>query len=90
MSELVRIWCIGGDMTEYYVAHSEEEMRQYYISLVGKKEAESDMADHFAEVPQSAMDVEFDWDDDGKKIKTTWRKQIENALAPCQISTGYN
>lgn len=89
-TDTVRIWCIGGDGTEYYAAHSEEEMRQFYVWLVGKEDAERDMADHFSEVPQSAMDVEFDWDDDGKKIKTTWRKQVEGAHIPCQISTGYN
>ena len=87
----IRVWCIGPDGTEYYAAHSEEEMRDFYVGLVGKEEAERDLAEHFEEVPQAALDVEFQFDEDGNKIMTTWRKLIDSAITiPTQISTGYN
>jgi hypothetical protein len=87
----VRVWCIGPDETEYYAAHDEAELRQMYVEMVGEEQTVEDFAAHYQEVPQSAMDVEFDWtDEDGVRGKTTWRKQINEAYVPCQVSTGYN
>jgi hypothetical protein len=87
----VRVWCIGPDSTEYYAAHDEAELRKMYVEMVGEEQAAEDFAAYCVEVPQSAMDEPFDWtDEDGRRIKTTWRKQINDAYVPCQISTGYN
>lgn len=87
----VRVWCIGSDRTEFFAAHSEEEMRQYYTRMVGKSQAEEDFAEYFTEVPEAVLDVEIELDDDGKKLMTTWRKQADSAtIIPTQISTGYN
>lgn len=32
----------------------------------------------------------FVMDEDGKEVKTTWRKLAESSTLPCQISSGYN
>lgn len=88
---VVRIWCIGPDGTEYFAAHSRKELIKMYIEMVGREQQEEDFAAHCEEVPQSCLDDEFDWtDEEGRKVKTTWRKQIECALIPGQISTSYN
>lgn len=88
--EETKIWCIGADRTEYYAAHSEEEMRQFYIGLVGKQQAEEDFEGCFEELAESELDAEFEMEEDGEKRKTTWRKELIGAHIPCQISTGYN
>ena len=85
----IKVFCIGPDETEYYAANSKEELRQYYIQLVGAQQAEEDFA-NFREIPKSELDVEFEFNDDGVKRRTTWRKEIAGAKVPCQISTGYN
>jgi len=91
--EDIRVWCIGPDGTEYYAAHSEAEMRQFYIEMVGKEQAEEDFAADFTEVPSSKLDEEFDeLDESGKVIgRTTWRKRIAvETRIPTQIASGYN
>jgi len=72
----VRVWCIGAENTEYYAAYSEEEMRQFYIEMVGSKHAEEDFAACFEEVPVSELDVEFELVEQGKHVKTSWLKLI--------------
>lgn len=86
----VRVWQIGPDGTEYYAARSEEEMKAYYRQIVGDDEScDEDLRDHFEEVKD--LDAEFDFNDDGEKTRTTWRKLAEDqAHLPTQISTGYN
>ena len=85
----IHIYRIGSDGTEYYAAHSEEEMRQYYREICGTEDyCEEDLKERFEEVTD--IDTEFDYSEDGKKIKTTWRKLAEASQMPCQISTGYN
>jgi hypothetical protein len=88
----IRVWQIGPDGTEYYAAHSEEEMKRYYRNVLGPRDretAEDDLIHHFEEVEN--LDEEFEFDDDGEKATTTWRKLAESGAAlPCQISTGYN
>lgn len=85
----IRVWQIGPDRTEYYAAHSEEEMRAYYRLNSDPATCESDLADEMQEVIN--LDEEFVFDDDGEKVKTTWRKLAESCgTLPCQISTGYN
>jgi hypothetical protein len=87
----VRVWCIGSEKTEYYAAHSEEEMRQFYIEMVGKKHAEEDMAAWFQEVPESELDTEFDLGEEGNHVKTTWQKLIQlHETIPAQIKTAFN
>ena len=86
----VRVWIVGGDGTEYYAAHSEEELRAFYIRMVGAEQAELDFADGLEEVQQADMEAEIEMDDDGEKRRTTWRKELEGAAIPSQISTGYN
>lgn len=92
MSDLqVRVWQIGSDGTEFYAAHSEEEMKDFYRELVGTEDyCETDLRDHFEEVPAAAMDAEVEFNDDGKIIRTTWRKLAASASLPTQISSGYN
>jgi hypothetical protein len=88
-NESIRVFQIGPDGTEYFAAHSEEEMRAYYRLNSDPDTCESDLADEFQEVTN--LDEEFDFDDDGEKVRTTWRKLAESASKyPCQISTGYN
>jgi hypothetical protein len=87
MDKSVRVWQIGPDGTEYYSAHSEEEMKKYYRSL-GTDTCEEDLRDHFEEVTD--LDAEFEFDDDGERSRTTWRKLAESMPIPTQISTGYN
>lgn len=86
-----RVWQIGPDGTEYFAAHSEEEMKEYYRTMLGPREkqlAEHDLKHHFEEVLD--LDTEFDFEDDGEKTRSTWRKIVETgAKLPCQISTGY-
>jgi hypothetical protein len=86
----VRVWQIGPDGTEYYAAHSEEEMKAYYRSICGTEEhCEEDLRDYFEEVTD--LDAEFNFNDDGLKTRTTWRKLAEDQSdLPTQISTGYN
>ena len=90
----IRVWQIGPDGTEYYAAFSEQEMRSFYRSLLGsrpedQREAEHDLKHHFDEVEN--LDEEFEFNDDGQKLITTWRKLAATATSlPCQISTGYN
>jgi|ERR1700733_6382708 len=88
----VRVWQIGPDGTEYYAAHSEEEMKRYYRALLGpgnRGDAIHDLKHNFKEVGD--LDEEFEFDDDGEKKTTTWRKLAESAgVLPCIISTGYN
>jgi hypothetical protein len=72
-----RVWCIGASRTEYYAAHSEEELRDFYAEMAGKKHAEEDFAAYFKEVPETQLDTEFELEADGKTIKTTWRKLVD-------------
>jgi hypothetical protein len=89
--EQIRVWQIGPDGTEYYAAHSEEELRAWYVKAVGEKQAAEDFAE-FWEVPASKMDEEFEFNDGGEIRKTTWRKladEIAVSNCPTQISSGY-
>lgn len=88
MSE-IHVYLIGSDGTEYYAAHSEQEMRDWYLRTIGDDSAVEDLRDEFEEVTD--IDSEFDFNDDGEMKRTTWRKLAEecNEL-PCQLSTGYN
>ena len=86
----MKVFCIGSDGTEYYAANSEEEMRRCYVETVGEEQAKEDIDSGFEEIPEENMDVEFDFNDDGKQINTTWRKLAEGADPGAQISTGYN
>lgn len=86
--ETIRVWQIGPDGTEYYAAHSEEEMKDWYRKTVGEEQAAEDM-DDFEEVHD--LDTVMPFDDDGVKTTTTWRKLAEDCPElPAQISTGYN
>jgi hypothetical protein len=85
----VKVWQIGPDGTEYYAAHSEEEMKKYYREICGSEEhCEEDLREHFEEITN--LDAEFDFNDEGEKKRMTWRKLAEDQELPCQISTGYN
>ena len=85
MSE-IHVWQIGPDGTEYYAAHSEKEMREWYSTLTDT--AEIDLRDYFEEVTD--IDSEFDFNDDGEMKRMTWRKLAEDCSElPCQLSTGY-
>ena len=87
----VRVWCIGPDKTEFYAAHSEGQMREFYIEMVGRKHAEADLAAYFQEVPESELDIEFSLGEEGNAAKTTWRKLIElHEALPAQIKTAFN
>jgi hypothetical protein len=90
--ETIRVWQIGPDGTEYFAANSEDEMKQYYRQMLGAREkaqADHDLIHHFEEVGD--LDEEFEFDDDGEKRMTTWRRLAQSASElPCQISTGYN
>lgn len=84
-----RVWQIGPDGTEYFVAHSEEEMKAYYRLNSDAETCESDLRDEFQEVTD--LDETFAMNDDGKETQTTWRKLADSATqVPSQISTGYN
>lgn len=85
----IYVWQIGPDGTEYYAAHSEEEMKAYYREMCGSEDhCEEDLRDNFEEVD---LDQEIDFNDEGKVTRTTWRKVAESAgKLPTQISTGYN
>jgi len=86
----IRVWQIGPDGTEYFAAHSEDEMKDYYRRTMGiGPETERDLTRHFEEVEN--LDEEFAFNDDGHLTNTTWRTLAESASSlPCQISTGYN
>lgn len=85
----IRVWQIGPDGTEYYAAHSEQEMREYYKTLVDEETWTEDLRDYFEEVTD--IDKEFNFNDDGEHRKTTWRQLAQECTAlPCQLSTGYN
>lgn len=87
MSDEVKVWQIGPDGTEYFAARSEEEMREWY--KLNCDTWEEDLRDYFEEV--TGLDIEFEFDDDGDKERTTWRKlALSYPELPCQISTGYN
>lgn len=91
-TQTIRVWQIGPDGTEYYAAHSEEEMKRFYRQLLGPRDkaiADDDLSLYFEEVTD--LDEEFDFNDDGEKTKTTWRKLAESSgELPTQISTGYS
>lgn len=82
-----RVWCIGSDRTEYFAARSEEEVRTLYIGMVGDEQATEDFEACFLEVTD--YDKEFDFDEDGTKIRTTWRKLLDDVTTPTQVSSGY-
>lgn len=87
-TQTIRVFVIGSDGTEVYAAHSVEEMAEWYRKLMGK-DAEEDLGDYFQELTD--IDSEFDFDDDGTKVKTSWRKlAAERHDLPCQLSTAYN
>jgi len=94
--EVIRAWVIGCDGTEVYVAHSEEEMRQYYIELVGEADAAEDLAAHFTEIPQDQMDVERNFSEENpetgkfEKVLTSYRKLALEGEIPGQILSSYN
>ena len=90
MTATVRVWCIGADRTEMYAAHSEEELRTMYVEMVGEDQTVEDFAEYCEELSPEEMDAEIDFNDDGKIIKTTWRKVAEGGRVPAQISTSYN
>lgn len=89
----VRVWQIGTDGTEYYAASSVKEMKRWYMQLAGTNKDdharhERDLREHFEEVED--IDAEFDFNDDGEKRITTWRKLAQECKElPCQLSTGY-
>jgi len=84
----LRVWVIGSDGTEVYAAHSEEEMKQYYREMCGTEEyCEEDLRDNFTEITN--LDAEFEFNDDGNTITTTWKKLAEESHLPCQLSTAY-
>jgi hypothetical protein len=87
----VRVWCIGSTRTEYFAAYSEDEMRRCYIEMVGKEQAETDFAMDFIEVPESELDVPFDFDvnDVNKIMQTTWRELTQVSRIPGQIRSDY-
>ena len=83
----IRIWCIGSDGTEYYAAHSEEEMCKWYIATVGAEMADEDLREYFRELSPEEMDAEVIFGDE--RAVTTFRKLAEACELPTQISTGY-
>jgi hypothetical protein len=86
----MRVWCIGSDGTEFWAARSEEEMRECYIAEVGESQAKEDIEDGFDELSDERMDEEFDFNDNGKTVRTTFRKLAEKAEPGSMLSTGYN
>ena len=87
-TQTIRVWQIGPDGTEYYAAHSEEEMRKWYTETVEPDIGDNDLRDYFEEVTD--IDKEFDFMDDGEVKRMTWRKLAEECgELPCQLSTGY-
>jgi hypothetical protein len=92
--EVIRAWIIGLDGTEVYVAHSEEEMRQYYTDLVGAEDAAEDLAKNFTEIPQDQMDEELNFKQENpvtgkvETVTTTYRKLAEEGDIPSQIVSG--
>jgi hypothetical protein len=72
-----RVWCIGASRTEYYAARSEEELREFYAEMAGRKRAEEDFAAYFEEVPESQLNTEIELNEDGMTIKTTWLKLVD-------------
>lgn len=87
--EPFRVWQIGPDGTEYYAAHSEEEMKAFYREMCGTEEhCEEDLRDYFEEVTD--LDAEFEYNDEGRVERTTWRKLAQRSKLPTQLSSGYN
>ena len=86
----IRVWCIGGDGTEYYAAHSLEELGQFYLGLVGWQQLLEDVSSGFRELSNTELDAKFDFDEDGVVRRTSFRKLAKEAKLPNQISTGYN
>ncbi|MDR3793510.1 MAG: hypothetical protein P4L03_09020 [Terracidiphilus sp.] len=87
----IRVWCIGAEKTEYYAAYSEEDLRQFYIEMVGSKQAEDDFAACFEEVPEPELDRVFELAEEGTHVKTTWLKLIGlHESFPALIRTGDN
>jgi hypothetical protein len=85
----VRVWCIGAEKTEYYAAYSEENIRQFYIEMVGSKQAENDFAACFEEVPEQELNQSFELAGEGTHVKTTWLKLIGlHDSFPALIRTG--
>jgi len=86
---MIKIFVIGIDGTEYFAGESIDEVKDFLVKLMGKKEAESEFS-YCAEVPLSEYDKEFDYNDDGTIIKTTWAKIISQCKQfPTQLSSGY-
>lgn len=87
MSE-IRCWHIG-EIGEIYVAHNEKELRDWYPTLVGAEQAESDLPAEFRELTDAEMDAEAEDPDTGEMF--SWRKiASESVYIPNQIGTMYN
>ena len=87
----IRVWCIGGDGTEYYAAHSLEELGQFYLDLVGWQQLLEDVSSGFRELSKAQLDAKFDFsEEDGTVRRTSFRKLAKDAKLPNQLSTGYN
>lgn len=84
----VNLWRIG-EYSEVYAAHSEKEMLDYFLKLVGAEEAIEAVASMFERVSDNELDVEFEFDNDGERTRTTWRKLAADMDVPCQVSSSY-
>ncbi len=86
----IKVFVVGPDNTEIFAAHSESELRSWYINLVGKEQMEEDFEEGFYEIEDIDSEVEFFDEDLGEKVNSTWRRLAEDAILPTQISSGYN
>jgi hypothetical protein len=95
MEQPIRAWHIGKHGEIFAGRCTEEQMKQWFRELVSigddYSEADERIDDCFEEISQEEMDVEREWiDGDGKETRTTFRKEAEDGMLPCQISTTYN
>ena len=87
--QVISLWRIGEE-SEIFAAYSEEQVRDYYIKLVGNKEADEAFGCLFEKIPETEMDAEFDFNDDGDKSRTTLRKLATGmAIVPTQVCSSY-
>lgn len=82
----VRAWHIG-EYGEVYAAHSEEEIKAYYIGLVGRQQADEDFESEFRELTDEEMRAEVT-DADG--VSWSWLSIAQTVNLPEQIGTLYN
>lgn len=86
--QTINLWRIGEE-SEIFAAHSEQEVREYYSKLAGKY-ADEGLQSLFEKIPDSELDSEFDFYDDGEKRRTTLRKLAADiAIIPTQICSSY-